>query len=271
MLWQIPLGNSNHLNVANSGGPRQGYKDNRAEYFFGAGGTAHLAAWAQKGVIGLLFGRGAGGQSTYLNDQYTDGQLFMQSRAGAFLKGGGLPLGAGATLDAGSPTVDAGRSTVDAGAPDAGAAAIDSSQYSFESGTQGWAPSGGLAQVSSASSVVFLGARSLAVSFAAGGAGSEDVAVFSPRTPAGAKVTYRVWCPAGARVGAIQAYAMQGAGGGWAWTGVTKSGAGLALGSWNTFSLTVSATASTPLDQIGVEFTLSGAWTGTCYLDSVGW
>lgn len=62
VLWQIPLGNSNHLNVENNGGPRQGYKDNRPEYFFGSG-TAHLTKFADAGAIALLFGAGAGGQS----------------------------------------------------------------------------------------------------------------------------------------------------------------------------------------------------------------
>jgi len=91
VLWQIPLGNANHLNVYNNGGPRQGYQDNRPEYFFGAG-TAHLQKFADAGTIALLFGPGAGGQSFYTNDVYTDGQLFMQSRAGAFLNAGGLPI-----------------------------------------------------------------------------------------------------------------------------------------------------------------------------------
>jgi hypothetical protein len=77
VLWQIPLGNSNHLNVTNNGGPREGYKDNRPEYFFG-NGTAHLQKFANAGVIALLFGAGAGGQSTYTNDYYTDGELFIQ-------------------------------------------------------------------------------------------------------------------------------------------------------------------------------------------------
>ena len=62
MLWQIPLGNSNHLNVSNNGGARAGYKDNRPEYFFG-NGTAHIAKFADAGVIGLLFGAGAGGRA----------------------------------------------------------------------------------------------------------------------------------------------------------------------------------------------------------------
>jgi len=91
VLWQIPLGNSNHLNVANTNGAREGYRDNRAEYFFG-NGTNHLRKFADAGVIALLFGPGQGDQAFYTNDVYTDGQLFMQSRAGAILNAGGVPI-----------------------------------------------------------------------------------------------------------------------------------------------------------------------------------
>jgi hypothetical protein len=105
-MWQIPIGNSNHLDVCNNGGARQGYKDNRAEYFFAgapSNDTHHLQSFAQAGVIGLLYGAGAGCQSSYANDTYTDGQLFMQSRVGAFYKNGGLPFGSGTvTGDAGA-------------------------------------------------------------------------------------------------------------------------------------------------------------------------
>jgi len=97
VLWQIPLGNSHHLNVDNAGGSRQGYKDNRPEYFFGANSAAHRQQFADSGVLALLFGRGEGRQSSYQNDYYTDGQLFMKSRAGAFLKAGGLAIPAGTT------------------------------------------------------------------------------------------------------------------------------------------------------------------------------
>src|SRR3954468_24861686 len=94
VLWQIPLGNSASLNVFNNGNPGEGYKDNRPEYFFSSG-TAHLQKFADVGVIALLFGAGASGQSSYGNDKYSDGQLFMKSRAGAFLNAGGLPLATG--------------------------------------------------------------------------------------------------------------------------------------------------------------------------------
>jgi len=94
VLWQIPLGNSNHKNVWNNGGSGEGYKDNRPEYFF-ANGTSHIAKFADAGVVGLLFGAGAGGQSSYQNDTYSDGQLFMKSRAGAILNAGGVPIATG--------------------------------------------------------------------------------------------------------------------------------------------------------------------------------
>ncbi len=92
VLWQIPIGNSSHQNVSNDGAPGRGYKDNRTEYFFGPNGKAHLDKFAASGAIALLFGAGAGGQSSYENDTYSDGKLFLQSRAGDFFNAGGLAL-----------------------------------------------------------------------------------------------------------------------------------------------------------------------------------
>jgi len=91
VLWQIPLGNPHHLNIANTGGPREGYRDNRTEYFF-ASGTNHMRKFADAGAIALLFGPGTGGQSYYTNDYDLNGELFTKSRAGAILNTGGLPI-----------------------------------------------------------------------------------------------------------------------------------------------------------------------------------
>jgi hypothetical protein len=92
LLWQVPVGNSNSLDVANTGAPREGYKDNHTEYFLGTEGAAHRALYARAGVVGILFSQGAAEQSSYKNDAYTDGALFVQSRAGAYLRAGGLAL-----------------------------------------------------------------------------------------------------------------------------------------------------------------------------------
>ncbi len=95
MLWQIATGNSASLNTYNNGSAGQGYRDNRAEYFF-ANGTAHAAKFVDAGVIMMLFGAGATGQSTHTTDMYSDGKLFLQSRVGQFYAGGGVTL-AGST------------------------------------------------------------------------------------------------------------------------------------------------------------------------------
>jgi hypothetical protein len=59
--------------------------------------------------------------------------------------------------------------------------------------------------------------------------------------------------------------------GGWAWTGNWRAISSLTAGAWNTFTLTLPTNAATPLYRLGVEFATGGAWTGTCYLDSISW
>ena len=62
VLWQTPLGNQYFDSENNTNGH---YQDNRAQYFLGDGpGYAHLRAFANAGVIGLLFGAGASGPTT---------------------------------------------------------------------------------------------------------------------------------------------------------------------------------------------------------------
>ncbi|NMO13866.1 hypothetical protein HPC49_05245 [Pyxidicoccus fallax] len=117
VLWQIPLGNANHRNIHNDGSASAGYKDNRPEYFFGSQGDLHRRKFANSGVIALLFGAGAGGQSSYQNDLASDGQPYIRNRAGAFLRAGGLTLpAAGTTLPLpGSGGTDGGTGGTDAG------------------------------------------------------------------------------------------------------------------------------------------------------------
>lgn len=255
VLWQIPLGNQNHLNVANSGGSRQGYKDNRPEYFFGDGGRAHLEKFASSGVFALLFGAGAGGQSSYQNDTYGDGQLFMKSRAGAFLRAGGLAIpGGSGTVP---PPVDP--------PPPTG----DTATYNFERDTQGFTRSGApIVSVTRSTAQKFAGVASLAVRIT--GSGSPSVSVASPSTPAGATVTFRIFIPTGARIAWVQPYVLQGAAGGWTWTGNYQPIASLRTGTWNTLTVNVPANAAA-LSSLGVQFGTSGTYDGTVFIDSVSY
>jgi hypothetical protein len=276
VLWQIPLGNSNHRNVANDGSARAGYKDNRPEYFFG-NGTAHMAKFADAGVIGLLFGAGAGGQSSYQNDTYSDGQLFMKSRAGAILSAGGVTLavggGAGSTGAGGAGgAAGTGGTTGRGGTTGTGGtagASADGAQYNFESSTQGWTASGApLTGAASSTARAFAGTRSLAVSV--GGAGTARVAVSSPAAGPGKVVSFRLWVPSGSGLSSLQPFALQGASGNWAWTGSWRAISSLTANAWNTVQVTVPANAA-PLFQLGVEVATGSSWTGTLYVDAVSW
>ena len=69
MLWQVPLGNSLYRSCNQT---NDHYQDNHVQYFLGAAGPAHLAQYAAAGLIGILFGRGNDGSSSY-DDAAGDG------------------------------------------------------------------------------------------------------------------------------------------------------------------------------------------------------
>lgn len=140
----------------------------------------------------------------------------------------------------------------------------DTAVYSFESGTQGWAVGwGGVSSVSQSTVRAYAGAASLRVALNATAGGGAAVVVDQPANAAGKTVTFRVWVPSGIPLNAVQPFAQTGSG--WTWTGnwVTS----VTPNAWNTVTLAVPNT--TPVQRIGVEFNLSGAFTGDCYVDSV--
>ena len=67
MLWQVPLGNTLYCSENNTWGH---YQDNRVQYWLGD--RQHLVDYANAGVIAILFGSGASGNSTY-RDEMGDG------------------------------------------------------------------------------------------------------------------------------------------------------------------------------------------------------
>jgi hypothetical protein len=144
-------------------------------------------------------------------------------------------------------------------------------QYDFESTTQGWVSSGApISSVATSTTQHANGLRSLGVTFSTA-SGTAMAYVPSPATPAGATVTFKVWIPSGSGITAIQPYVQQGAGGGWLWTGSYKAIGQLTTNAWNTITVAVPSNAVTPLYQLGVQFTKSAGWSGTCYVDAVGW
>jgi hypothetical protein len=86
LLWQIPSRQLQSSERVQQRRVAPGLQGQSARVFLRGELQTHLEKFASSGVFGLLFGAGAGGQSSYQNDTYTDGQLFLKSRAGNFLK-----------------------------------------------------------------------------------------------------------------------------------------------------------------------------------------
>jgi hypothetical protein len=103
-----------------------------------------------------------------------------------------------------------------------------------------------------------------------GAAGAPTVFVRSPGVPAGSTIAFRIWLPAGSAITGVQPYAMQGAQGGWTWTGTWRAASSLTANAWNTINVAVPGNAAL-IDQLGMEFTTSKAWSGTAYVDAVTW
>lgn len=144
-------------------------------------------------------------------------------------------------------------------------------QFDFEGVTQNWKASGSpVYSVGNSSLQHFSGLQSLAVKLS-GAAGSASVAVANPATPKGKTVTFHVWIPSDSAITTVEPYVLQPASGGSVRTATTKAIGALTSNAWNTITVKVPTNAVTPLAQLGVKFVTNAKWTGTCYVDAVGW
>ena len=116
VLWQLPLGNSLSRNVRNDGTPRSGWQDNRTEYFFaGSAAEAHRQKFWDAGVIALLFGEGATGQSTARTAVRSDGKSMLAEYARQYLANAINVTGLMSTTAPSSVPQDAGMCLVPCG------------------------------------------------------------------------------------------------------------------------------------------------------------
>ena len=143
----------------------------------------------------------------------------------------------------------------------------DPAQFHFETDPQRWSPSGSqISGVATSSAQHYAGNQSLAVNFSGATAGTSSVNVNDLAVTAGTTITFRVWIPSGGQISAVEPYLQDY---NWAWTSSWYGS--LTANAWNTITLTVPSAATTPLKLVGIRFTTSAAWTGTCYIDSVSW
>lgn len=149
----------------------------------------------------------------------------------------------------------------------AGTAITDPAQFNFESTVQNWSGGGGIVSgVATSTAQHYAGNQSLAVNFNGAVAGTGSPSVGNVTVTPGTTITFRVWIPSGSTITALQPYLMDN---GWNWSSAWYGS--FTANAWNTLTLTVPANATSPLQALGIQFMTSGAWTGTCYIDSVSW
>ncbi len=143
----------------------------------------------------------------------------------------------------------------------------DMAPFNFESSSQGWTASGSqISGVAVSSAQAYVGNQSLAVNFNGSTSGTSAALVGNVAITAGSTITFHVWIPVGSPVNVLQPYLMDY---NWGWTSSWYGS--LTPGAWNTVTLTVPTTAVTPLQELGLQFTTTAAWAGTCYIDSITW
>jgi hypothetical protein len=147
----------------------------------------------------------------------------------------------------------------------------DPAQFSFETDLQDWAAgSTPIAGVAISTAQHFAGKQSLAVNFNGTAAGTSSVSVNTTGVnldvTAGATITFHVWIPGGSKVTTLQPYLED-----YKYAYTSAWDGNLTANAWNTVTITVPSTAETPLQVLGIDFTTSAAWSGSCYIDSVAW
>ena len=143
----------------------------------------------------------------------------------------------------------------------------DPAQFNFETDPQGWVGGGGIMSgVATSTAQHFAGNQSLAVDFNGGAAGSSSASVGNVVVPAGKTITFQVWIPSGSPITSLQPYIQD-----YNWTWTSGWFGSLTANAWNTITLTVPTTAVSAFHNLGITFSTSAAWTGTCYIDSVSW
>jgi len=145
------------------------------------------------------------------------------------------------------------------------AGTTDSTQFNFESSSQGWTGGGGIVSgVATSTAQHYAGNQSLAVNFNGSSAGTGSPSVGNVAVVPGTTITFHVWIPSGIQVSALQPYLQD-----YNWNWTSSWSGSFTANAWNTITLTVPTNAVSPLQSLGIQFITSATWTGTCYIDAV--
>lgn len=140
--------------------------------------------------------------------------------------------------------------------------------YDFESDKQGWTKSAPpIVNVTRSTAQRASGRSALEVVF--DGTGNALVSVANPPLrPGPARVSFRIFVPAGARLSWIQPFVQRGPAENYAWIGAwTRIGA-FAPNTWTTITVDVPPDART-FSSLGVQFETAGSFRGSVFIDDV--
>jgi hypothetical protein len=155
-------------------------------------------------------------------------------------------------------------------------ARADTAQYNFETSTQGWSMSSGagvFTSITRSTALRFAGMSSLEGALTTVGNETFQLLTTPSAIAPGTIVTFHVYFPTNAIVDWVMPYVQQGAASvptAYLWTGAYTLAANFVFGAWNTIPVQVPVPA-TAVYSLGVQFHTAGAWTGSVFVDSVGW
>lgn len=155
---------------------------------------------------------------------------------------------------------------------------IDNAQFNFEASAQGWMADPAFTAPARVTTQRFAGAASLGatLTYAPTAAPVPQDLWLLPAAGtgpvAGNLITFHVFLPtnAGGVIAFMQPYIQDAP---LTFTGAYTPATMLIFGGWNTITLPVPASAVSPIFKIGVQFGPAGtvAFSGTVYVDSIGW
>jgi hypothetical protein len=154
---------------------------------------------------------------------------------------------------------------------------VDSAQYNFEVSTQGWGMTAGegvFTTIGRSTKIKFAGTSSLEGAIASGGNETFELVIAPPPSIMGGTiVTFHLFLPVGANVDWVMPFLQQGKNSvptAYLWTGAYTAAGDFVFGAWNTIPVQLPVLADNVF-SLGVELHTAGPWTGSIYIDSVGW
>jgi hypothetical protein len=149
----------------------------------------------------------------------------------------------------------------------------DTARYNFETTIQSWMSmrsSAMFTSVTRSSARAFAGQFALAGAINATAAGTYQTGVTPMAAiPSGTTITFHVFYPSGSTIEWVQPFAQEGVSP-YTWFGKAIFTRNLTAGVWNTITVTIPS-GSGAIGSVGVQVSVTGAWNGTVYIDSVTW